>query len=135
MKKYVGVKCVEAEPRKNLDGRDGYAVIYPDGYESWSPKEVFENAYIQVGDDNSIKEYNVNEFIKDYDVMQWGDKTTIVNATLANGFIITESSSCVDPSNFNLDLGANIAKEKIRNRVWGMLGFVLQCGINGIKRM
>ena len=24
---------------------DGYKVIYPDGYESWSPKNVFEEAY------------------------------------------------------------------------------------------
>ena len=24
---------------------DGYKVVYPDGYESWSPKDVFEAAY------------------------------------------------------------------------------------------
>ena len=24
---------------------DGYKVVYPDGYESWSPKDVFEKAY------------------------------------------------------------------------------------------
>lgn len=24
---------------------DGYKVIYPDGYVSWSPKDVFESAY------------------------------------------------------------------------------------------
>lgn len=26
----------------------GYAVTYPDGYESWSPKSVFEAAYREV---------------------------------------------------------------------------------------
>lgn len=29
-------------------GEDGYKVTYPDGYVSWSPKSVFENAYREV---------------------------------------------------------------------------------------
>ncbi|WP_130893078.1 DUF2829 domain-containing protein [Paraprevotella xylaniphila] len=64
MKKYIGTKQVEAEPMKlgdfvqktgrNPYGNDienheetefGYHVRYEDGYESWSPKDVFENAY------------------------------------------------------------------------------------------
>lgn len=142
MKKYVGVKLVEAEPmtKECFNGEvnpnqitEGYLVVYPDGYKSWSPKEVFENAYFNVGDDNSIKEYNVNEFIQSYDTKQWGDKTTVVHATLTNGFIITEASSCVDPSNFNMDIGYNICKERIQNEVWKMLGFMLQCAVKGVK--
>lgn len=148
MKKYLGVKLIEAEPMTegqfhifkdgmrpspDSDGVPGYKVVYPDGYVSWSPKGVFEKAYMQVGDNNTIVERNVNDFIKWYDVQKWGDKTTIVVATLANGFIITESSSCVDPANFNMDIGYNICKERIQNRVWEMLGFMLQSGTNGIK--
>lgn len=60
MKQYKGTKTVSAEPmneftaiqkgfaRPNSDHheyRDGYHVVYPDGYESWSPKNVFEKAY------------------------------------------------------------------------------------------
>ena len=40
MKQYIGTKVVQAEPAEN-----GYKVVYPDGYVSWSPKEVFEEAY------------------------------------------------------------------------------------------
>lgn len=54
MKKYVGCKCVEAEPCKawkemgtHKVGEDGYKVVYPDGYVTWSPKEVFEAAYME----------------------------------------------------------------------------------------
>lgn len=44
MKKYLGVKLIEAELQvKGI--RDGYKVVYPDGYVSWSPKDVFEEAY------------------------------------------------------------------------------------------
>jgi hypothetical protein len=44
MERYIGTKIVLAEPEMK-DGRDGYAVVYEDGYRSWSPKETFEHAY------------------------------------------------------------------------------------------
>ena len=44
MKEYIGVKLVEAESEQR-DGQEGYKVVYKDGYVSWSPKEVFEEAY------------------------------------------------------------------------------------------
>ena len=44
MKNYIGVKIVKAEPQER-NGRPGYRVKYPDGYEAWSPKSAFEKAY------------------------------------------------------------------------------------------
>ena len=69
MKTYIGTKTVKAEPAWKVtteDGRtfihaksddsefagkieDGYKVVYKDGYESWSPKAVFEETYRDVG--------------------------------------------------------------------------------------
>lgn len=46
MKTYIGTKIIQAEP-EGKDGKDGYKVVYPDGYTSWSPKEVFEGAYFE----------------------------------------------------------------------------------------
>lgn len=40
MKDYIGTKCVQAQPQ-NVQGKDGYEVVYSDGYRSWSPKEAF----------------------------------------------------------------------------------------------
>lgn len=58
MKPYIGCKIVQAEPMDYLDfsrkfktmnptpvQQDGHMVVYPDGYISWSPKDVFEKAY------------------------------------------------------------------------------------------
>ena len=56
MRTYIGTKIVQAVLRKGystgLDEYgmtkfqpDGYIIKYPDGYESWSPKKVFEEAY------------------------------------------------------------------------------------------
>lgn len=60
MQKYIGTKVIEAMPMTREDaeaklGRtiggkqtgDGYLVKYPDDFESWSPKDVFEEAYRQ----------------------------------------------------------------------------------------
>ena len=60
MKKYFGTKEVMAQPMTALEAinngykvgsnnpTDGYEVVYPDGYKSWSPKKVFEDAYKEV---------------------------------------------------------------------------------------
>lgn len=61
MKQYIGTKIIEAAPAIRKGGKvydltwpipksmepvePGYRVRYPDGYESWSPKDVFEEAY------------------------------------------------------------------------------------------
>lgn len=52
MKAYIGAKMIQAEPCAawkdaggHIAGDPGYKVVYPDGYESWSPKEVFDEAY------------------------------------------------------------------------------------------
>lgn len=60
MRTYIGTKKIQAEPLNlgdynTLRGwtipadenpmREGYKVVYPDGYVSWSPKEIFEEAY------------------------------------------------------------------------------------------
>ena len=62
MKHYIGVKEIDAKPMNRGDyneyrgwtipenenpADEGYLVKYPDGYESWSPKDVFEKAYTE----------------------------------------------------------------------------------------
>ena len=131
---------IEAEPCKawkntdnNKIGDEGYKLRYPDGYESWSPKEVFEKAYMQVGDNVTITQDNVDNFIKSVDVITMGDKTTVVRATLVNGFEIVESSSCVKKENYDEKYGAEICMEHIKNRIWHLLGFLLQTAVGGVK--
>ncbi len=62
MKQYTGTKTVKACPASRetaeeiigrkvrpdsdeIEDEEGYLVEYPDGYQSWSPKKVFEEAY------------------------------------------------------------------------------------------
>ena len=158
MNKYIGCKMVSAEPAFSLDGvihpiedmellfehekeraKVGYKIEYPDGYISWSPKEVFEKAYMKLDDNKelpsgvSIGEKMVNEFIAIIDTKTMGDRTTVVMCTLRNGFIITESSSCVDPANYSQKIGEDICMGKIKDKIWELLGFLLQTSVNGVN--
>lgn len=54
------------------------------------------------------------------------DKCTMVSVKLKNGFIITESSACVDPANYNVDEGFDICMGRIANRLWELEGYALQ---------
>ena len=54
------------------------------------------------------------------------DKCTVVTVKLPNGFIISESSACVSPENYNESLGYEICMQKIKSKVWELEGYVLQ---------
>ena len=52
MRQYIGTKVIMAEPSSRngiAQGTgvdvEGYTVVYPDGYTSWSPKAAFDEAY------------------------------------------------------------------------------------------
>lgn len=54
------------------------------------------------------------------------DKCTIVSAKLENGFVITETSACVDPSNYDAALGYKICMDRIKDKLWELEGYCLQ---------
>lgn len=131
---YMGVKKVQAWPQEK-DGKAGYAVKYEDGYISWSPAETFERAYFRLADPEGsrLTEGDVTRFFDTVESMKMGEKITVVKATLTNGFEMVDGSSCVDPANYSDELGTKICLGKMRDKVWSLLGFVLQWGHKGIK--
>lgn len=62
----------------------------------------------------------------DIKVFKMFDKCTVVVCKLPNGFIITESSSCVDPENFDEVVGYEICMNRIENKIWELEGYMLQ---------
>lgn len=81
MKYYLGVKLIQAEPHTK-DGQEGYNVIYPDGYASWSPKEAFERAYLHIAIEHSITTLDVESMISIIRTRQIDPKTSLIRATL-----------------------------------------------------
>lgn len=160
MKQYIGTKLIEAEKAYREDGKilspddlsaaaqkvaeqtaeRGYKVRYADGYESWSPQEVFERAYLPLEMNSKLKTAApsvsaemVERFIDHHETVTMGGKTTVVRAVLKNGFVIVESSSCVSAENYDEKLGEEICMERIMNKVWELLGFLLQTAVGGVS--
>ena len=62
----------------------------------------------------------------DFEISTVFDKCTVVSCRLPNGFVITESSACVSPENYDEDMGAEICFKKIENKIWELEGYRLQ---------
>lgn len=90
MKKYIGVKMVEAEPMVLAEAVNkgyykdrglislttpGYHVKYNDNHHSWSPKDVFESAHFGLETDGEIITKDIENFpgIKDCGVYKPSD--------------------------------------------------------------
>jgi hypothetical protein len=52
-----------------------------------------------------------------------GEKTTVLHAQLPNGFEVVTSSSCVDPADFDPEMGEQICRDRLEEKVWELLGF------------
>lgn len=85
------------------------------------------------------KEAKVNTVTKDHieEIMNHSkvtvqtvfDKCTVVTCQLPNGFVIVESSACVDPANYDEDMGVEICMQRIVDKVWELEGYRLQADL------
>lgn len=147
--KAIGIKIVELQPMTAREANDkghrignhsfeeeGYEVTYPDGYKSWSPKDVADAAYYPLSENNDgtkILKEDVENFITDVEVMTVGEKTTVVNAHTRSGFDTVRHASCVDPKNYSEELGKQYVMEEVVNSLWSHLRFVLQWAKYGLN--
>lgn len=153
MNTFIGVNMIQAEPMnkwealqegllKAKDGlgidpdlaEEGYKVVYPDGYKSWSPARVFERRFFQLEDPTKISIDDIDKFAKRGESHKLGLKTCVVLDTTITGFDMIGTSACVDPANYNQTVGENIARKDIVDKLWGHLGFVLQWAKNGLSK-
>ena len=150
MSKFIGIKMIEAvemtagEARAKgyrvnqdcVDDTRGYEVTYEDGYKSWSPADVFEKYYYKLADVNGDKicDKDVRYFIKQIDNVKVGTKTTNTTLTCLTGFEVHGQASCVNPNDFDINVGANYAQIKAEDKIWECLGFVLQWAKYGLDK-
>lgn len=147
--KAIGIKMVELQPMTaneacirnyETNGRDGsqkgYEVTYPNGFKAWFDEKTIEKEFFILNENNDgtkICKEDVEAFIKFDDACKVGTKTTNVTITTITGYEINGQASCVDPNQFNIDLGIKAAKPRAIDQLWSHLGFVLQWAKNGLK--
>ena len=77
---------------------------------------------------NTVTQSVIDELMESCDIAVTTafDKCTIVACKLPNGFVIVESSSCVDPANYDEDMGIDICMKNIEKKLWELEGYLLQ---------
>lgn len=147
--KAIGIKMVDLQPMTAREANDkghkigehsfeteGYEVTYPDGYKSWSPKEVADAAYFPIKDENgdTIKPQDIDNLIVDCYSVKVGTKNTNTTVVTRTGFEVHGQSGCVKAENFDLAIGEQYAKPKALDQLWFAMGFVLQWAKYGLKQ-
>ena len=77
----------------------------------------------------TVTQEQVNENMQDVlcrTEVEFGKPVTYVTVKMKNGFTIRESTTCVDPANYDEEIGKKICLEKIEDRIWFLLGYALQ---------
>ena len=146
MKKFIGIKMIEAEPMTASEAfakgywvgpsneEEGYHVHYPDGYDSWSPKDIFEKAYFGIEKSDCITDTDIKNFTKNVYSTKVGTKTTNTTIECITGYEVHGQSSCVKPENFDLTIGEKYARLRAEDSIWAGLGFVLQWAKYGLNK-
>ena len=78
---------------------------------------------------NTVTQEEVNKNMKDVlvrTVEEFGKPTTYVTVRMENGFTLRESTTCVDPSNYDENIGKEVCLKRIEDKVWFLLGYTLQ---------
>ena len=76
---------------------------------------------------NTVTQEQIAKLISEakIDVTTVQEKCTVVTVTLKSGFILSESSACVDKANYNEEIGARCCMERIERKLWELEGYVL----------
>ncbi len=154
MKKYLRCHCVEARPMTlgaynkkrgwtipaNEDPKKkGFLVVYPDGYTSWCPKEAFLKQGFPLEDGSKITEQDVLNFVNlGYNAVstikaRGGKPVTFMEREYPTGFTAFDTSACVDPKNYSLEIGAATCAKRLNSTLWNQLGFMLQWARHGLS--
>lgn len=87
--------------------------------------EVLEKA-IAAQPYEKVTKDSIEQKIAKVDYMVLPDSTvTICNITLKNGFSVRGESACVDPRNFNIEIGKGLSYKDAFGKLWQLEGYAL----------
>jgi hypothetical protein len=62
------------------------------------------------------------------DEMYWRltETLTVCVLTLRNGYTVTGESACASPENYDKAIGRKVARDKARDKIWALEGYLLR---------
>lgn len=119
----------------------------PDEYEYLNPKHVFEAKYTKLPATpdapahcmsneelekrlencpaERVTKGGIEERISSTEFNRLGDTVTHCRIILDNGFSVSGESACVNPENYNEEIGQKIAYDNAFRHLWPLFGFLL----------
>ena len=68
----------------------------------------------------------INDCIASTDYHVFNDVLTVCCMTLRNGFMVTGTSACASPENFDAVIGREVAYRNARDKIWELEGYLLR---------
>lgn len=151
MKSYIGVKSVEAEPMNLADFKldvkgegmvpaedekqEGYLVVYPDGYKSWSPKDVFEKAYFEAAEGKTYQEI-ADRLCQTIVAVRVGRRTLSGSLICLNGFEVSASVMARDEADLDANYNDYLIEltKKANAKLLEHVRFVVMLASNGLDQ-
>lgn len=75
--------------------------------------------------ENKVTKEDLLQKVTDVKYFQNG-KTTVCVLRVQNGYEIVGTSACIDPANFDEEIGRKIAKDEALDKLWELEGYLLQ---------
>lgn len=72
-----------------------------------------------------VTEEYMKQRIKEISYMNPAGTTTFCTITLDNGYAVHGTSACVNPENFNKEIGKKISYDNAFRQLWILFGFLL----------
>ena len=84
---------------------------------------------------NTVTQAQINEILEKSEKEVFHavfGKQCIVVVKLPNGFTIVGESACVDPANYDSQIGYDLAMKRIETKLWELEGYKLQTEVGDI---
>jgi hypothetical protein len=77
---------------------------------------------------NKVTQEQINHLLDTAEIQEhiFWDKELLVSYKLQNGFTISGRGACVDPNNFDIEIGRKVARENAEHQLWQLEGYLLQ---------
>jgi len=76
-----------------------------------------------------VKEEDIDKLIAESTQQRqvfWG-KEMVISFSLASGFTVTGRSACIDPANFDEEIGVYLCENDAKSQLWQLEGYRKQC--------
>jgi hypothetical protein len=80
---------------------------------------------------NRVTQEEIDALVDASDVQEhvFWDKELLVSYRLPCGFTVTGRAACIDPANFDLEIGRRVARQDASNQLWKLEGYRKQLSL------